>query len=85
MLQPWVLIGLIGLIAGALAHYVLPRKSPGGVVGTALVGLIGGLFCTWLGRELGMAVPGQTSGFVTAVVGSGLVLAIWQAVAGRKA
>jgi uncharacterized membrane protein YeaQ/YmgE (transglycosylase-associated protein family) len=84
MLQPWVLIGVIGLIAGALAHYVIPRKSPGGMVGTALVGMVGALACAWLGRYFGMTVPGGTSGFVTAVIGSGLVLTIWQLVAGRK-
>ena len=34
---------IVGLIAGALAKWIMPGKDPGGLIATILIGIAGGL------------------------------------------
>lgn len=49
-----------GLIAGALAKWILPGKDPGGWIVTILIGVAGGVLGGWLGTFLGW---GDVNGF----------------------
>jgi uncharacterized membrane protein YeaQ/YmgE (transglycosylase-associated protein family) len=78
-LLSWI---LFGLIAGALAKFVMPGNDPGGCILTIIIGvvgaLVGGFIATWLGF-------GGISGFdlrslVIAILGSIVLLAIWRAI-----
>jgi len=81
MVLLWVI--LIGLLVGAVAKFLLPGDDPGGVIVTALIGIVGSLVATYLGHFFGLYRPGQTAGFIGAVIGSVLLLVAYRAVAHR--
>jgi uncharacterized membrane protein YeaQ/YmgE (transglycosylase-associated protein family) len=45
--------GLIGLIVGALAKFVMPGTDLGGILVTMLIGIAGSLVAGFLGRTIG--------------------------------
>lgn len=68
---------LFGLIAGAIAKFVLPGKDPGGIIVTILIGVVGGVVGGWLGDMLtgGGGVSGfNLSSSFWAVVGALILL-----------
>ncbi len=69
----WVIFGFaVGLIARAL----LPGDDTLGVIGTTTLGIVGALIGGWTGQALGWYRPGQGAGFVSATVGSILLLSL---------
>ena len=77
----WVII--IGLLVGAVAKFLMPGDDPGGIIVTALIGIVGSVIATYLGQFFGLYQPGQAAGFIGAVVGSILLLVAYRAVARR--
>ena len=75
---------LIGLVAGALARFIVPGKDPGGFLVSIILGIAGALVATFLGRALGLYQAGESAGFIGAVVGAVLVLIVYHAVRGRR-
>jgi uncharacterized membrane protein YeaQ/YmgE (transglycosylase-associated protein family) len=75
---------VIGLLAGFVAKLLMPGRDPKGFIITIVLGVVGAFLATWLGRELGWYQEGETAGFLGAVVGSVIILAIYQATIGRK-
>lgn len=72
-LLTWV---IFGLIAGALAKWIMPGPDPGGILVTILIGIAGAVVGGFIGSALGL---GGVSGFdigslVIAVLGSLLLL-----------
>lgn len=45
---------LLGLIAGALAKFIMPGKDPGGMIVTILIGIAGGVVGGFLGTFIGL-------------------------------
>ena len=73
----WV---LMGLIAGALAKWIMPGKDPGGVIITILLGIGGAILGGWVGSMLGF---GTTNAFdmrtlLLAIVGALLILFLYR-------
>ncbi|MBU8544399.1 MULTISPECIES: GlsB/YeaQ/YmgE family stress response membrane protein [Roseomonadaceae] len=79
----WTII--IGFLAGALAKFLMPGRDPGGFIITVLLGILGAVVATWLGQAIGWYRAGEGAGFIGAVVGAVIVLAVFRAVAGRRA
>ncbi len=46
---------LIGLLAGAIAKWILPGDQPGGIIVTTLVGVAGALIADFIARRSGSA------------------------------
>jgi uncharacterized membrane protein YeaQ/YmgE (transglycosylase-associated protein family) len=67
----WV---FLGLIAGALAKFIMPGRDPGGCVVTMLLGIVGALLAGFLGRLAGFYREGQGAGFIAATFGAILIL-----------
>ena len=67
--------GLIGLIVGALAKFVMPGKDPGGILVTMAIGIAGSLVAGFLGRAIGWYKEGQSAGFLMSLLGA--VLLLW--------
>ena len=44
----------LGLIAGALAKFILPGKDPGGLIVTIIIGIVGALLGGFLGSLIGL-------------------------------
>ena len=76
----WNFLGtiFIGLLAGALAKFVMPGKDPGGIIITILIGVAGSLVFTYLGQLLEFYKPGETAGFIGATIGAIILLAIYR-------
>ena len=77
------LIGMLlfGLIIGALAKLIMPGNDSGGIIATALLGLLGSLIGTVIGR---VAFPGgghYAAGWIMSIIGTLLVLALWRFIA----
>jgi uncharacterized membrane protein YeaQ/YmgE (transglycosylase-associated protein family) len=69
---------LIGLVAGALAKWIMPGKDPGGLIVTMLLGIAGSFVGGFLGRLVGWYEPGQGAGLIVSVIGALILLAIYR-------
>ncbi len=75
---------IIGLLVGIVAKLLMPGRDPGGFIITALLGIVGAIVATYLGRALGWYGPNQSAGFIGAVIGAIILLAIYRLLAGRR-
>ena len=73
----WTII--IGFVAGIVAKFLHPGSSnePSGFILTAALGIIGAFVATYLGQAIGWYRAGEGAGFIGAVVGAIIVLAVW--------
>ena len=74
---------LFGLIVGAIAKLVMPGQDPGGILITMLLGLIGSMIGTFVGRSLWGGAD-YSAGWITSILGAILLLVIYRAVKGRQ-
>ena len=78
---------ILGAIAGAIAKALLPGDDPGGFIITTLIGIVGAILGGFLAAALFGADPmdefWDLSTWLTAIVGSIVLLLIYRAVAGR--
>ena len=74
---------LFGLVVGVVAKFLMPGRDPGGFVITILLGIVGAFVGGFVGRMLGWYRDGDPVGFVMAVLGAIVVLAIYRMTAGR--
>jgi uncharacterized membrane protein YeaQ/YmgE (transglycosylase-associated protein family) len=72
----WILV--IGLVIGAIAKLLMPGRDSGGCIVTILLGIAGALVATYLGHAVGWYQPGQTAGFIGAVIGAMLLLLLYR-------
>jgi uncharacterized membrane protein YeaQ/YmgE (transglycosylase-associated protein family) len=79
----WVII--IGFIAGAVAKFLMPGRDPGGFLITTGLGVGGALVATFLGRLIGWYQEGESAGFIAAVVGAIIVLAVYRFIKRKQA
>jgi uncharacterized membrane protein YeaQ/YmgE (transglycosylase-associated protein family) len=79
----WVVI--IGFVAGAVAKFIMPGKDPGGCLVTTGLGVGGALVATFLGRLVGWYQEGESAGFIAAVVGAIIVLAVYRFIKKKQA
>jgi uncharacterized membrane protein YeaQ/YmgE (transglycosylase-associated protein family) len=72
---------LFGLIAGAIAKFIMPGKDPGGCLGTAVIGIlgavIGGFVSTQL-FDLGSVTGFNFRSFGIAILGSIILLTLYR-------
>ncbi len=79
----WTII--IGFVAGVIAKFIMPGSNePSGFVLTALLGVVGAVVASYLGRALGWYAPGEGAGLIGAVVGAIVVLFVWGVIAKRR-
>ncbi len=74
---------LIGFVAGVLAKFLHPGKENMGFIMTTVLGVAGSLLATFLGRAVGFYKPGDSAGFVMAIVGAVVLLVIYGMVKGK--
>jgi uncharacterized membrane protein YeaQ/YmgE (transglycosylase-associated protein family) len=80
----WTII--IGFVAGIIAKFLMPgRNEPSGFILTTILGIVGAFVATWLGQALGWYGPNQGAGFIGAIVGAVIVLAIWGMISRNRA
>lgn len=72
---------LLGLLIGVIAKLLLPGHDPGGIIVTALIGLVGGSLGGWIGRALGWYREGEAAGFGMSIVGAMVLLLLYRFIA----
>lgn len=79
---------ILGLLAGAIAKALLPGDDPGGFIITAIIGVVGALLGGFLAGALFNADPMDEffdiSSWLTAIVGSIVLLLIYRLIVGRR-
>ncbi|RYF43037.1 MAG: GlsB/YeaQ/YmgE family stress response membrane protein [Comamonadaceae bacterium] len=75
---------LIGFIVGIVAKFLMPGRDPAGFIITVVIGVVGSVIATYLGRGLGFYQVGESAGFIAAVLGAIILLVIYRAVTGKK-
>jgi len=67
---------LIGLVAGGVASFIVPGRTPAGVIGAIVIGILGGLLGGWLlDSVFEMDTGGGLIGaLVVAIVGAVIIL-----------
>lgn len=79
----WTVI--IGFSAGLLARALKPGDDKLGYIMTAVLGIAGSFLANFIGQSLGWYKPGDSAGFVAAVAGAVLLLAIYGFVKAKSA
>jgi len=74
---------IIGLLAGIVAKLLMPGRDPGGFIITTLLGIAGAFVATWLGQAVGWYQQGEAAGFICAVIGAIIILAIYRLIRRR--
>jgi uncharacterized membrane protein YeaQ/YmgE (transglycosylase-associated protein family) len=69
---------LFGLVVGVVAKLLMPGRDPGGFIITILLGIAGALLGGWMGRAMGLYGPGEGAGFLMALLGSVVLLALYR-------
>ena len=75
---------LFGLIVGAIAKLIMPGQDPGGILVTMLLGLVGSMVGTFVGRSL-WGGSAYSAGWIMSILGAIVLLAIYRAVKSRQA
>lgn len=77
----------LGLVAGALAKFIMPGKDPGGIFVTILIGIVGGLVGGFLGTFIGLGKieSFDLGGILIATIGSILTLIVYRIVKKKQA
>jgi uncharacterized membrane protein YeaQ/YmgE (transglycosylase-associated protein family) len=81
----WLWWIIIGGVAGAIAKLLMPGRDPGGCLVTILLGIAGAFLAGWIGQSVGWYDRGEGAGFIAAIVGAFIILAIYRLFAGRRA
>jgi uncharacterized membrane protein YeaQ/YmgE (transglycosylase-associated protein family) len=76
---------LFGLVVGVVAKLLMPGRDPGGFILTIVLGIVGAFIGGIVGRMLGWYRDGDPVGFVMAVLGAVVVLAVYRMTVGRTA
>ena len=79
----WAII--VGAIAGVIARWISPSpNNPQGFVLTTVLGIVGSVVATFLGRAIHLYGPDQSAGIIASIIGALIVLWSWHALATRR-
>jgi uncharacterized membrane protein YeaQ/YmgE (transglycosylase-associated protein family) len=68
---------VFGLVVGAIAKLLLPGKDPGGIIVTMVVGLVGSLLGTFIGRVV-RRKPDYSAHWLMSILGAIVVLLVYR-------
>jgi uncharacterized membrane protein YeaQ/YmgE (transglycosylase-associated protein family) len=70
----------LGLIAGALAKFIVPGRDPGGLLVTIVIGIVGGVLGGFLGSFMGLGKieSFNLGGIIIATLGAIILLIIFR-------
>jgi uncharacterized membrane protein YeaQ/YmgE (transglycosylase-associated protein family) len=78
---------ILGLLAGAIAKAILPGDDPGGIIITALIGIVGAVIGGLVAKALGFGDPIDEffdwSTWIAAIIGAIVLLLIYRAIVAR--
>jgi len=78
---------LFGLLAGAIAKFIMPGKDPGGCLGTTLIGILGAVIGGFIGTHLfhwGTVTGFNLRSFGIAILGAIILLGLYRLLLERR-
>ncbi len=78
----WTIV--IGFVVGVIAKLLTPGRDPAGFFITAAIGIGGSLLMTFVGKTMGWYQPGQSAGFLAAIVGAIVLLVAYHLISRRS-
>lgn len=78
----WTIV--IGFVVGLIAKLLTPGRDPAGFFITAAIGIGGSLLMTFIGKTMGWYQPGQSAGFLAALVGAIILLVVYHLISRRS-
>jgi uncharacterized membrane protein YeaQ/YmgE (transglycosylase-associated protein family) len=72
---------IFGLIVGIIAKFLMPGRDPGGFIVTAILGMIGAVVGTFIGRTFWGGAD-YTAGWIMAIVGTMILLGLYRVFSG---
>jgi uncharacterized membrane protein YeaQ/YmgE (transglycosylase-associated protein family) len=79
----WYIV--IGFLAGVIAKFLMPGPNePSGFIMTTVLGIVGALVASFLGRAIGWYGANDGAGFIGAIVGAVIVLFVYSFFARRS-
>jgi uncharacterized membrane protein YeaQ/YmgE (transglycosylase-associated protein family) len=76
---------IVGAVVALFFRYLLPGRSPGGLMVALLIGLAGAFAAAFLGEYYKWYHEGDLYGIAGCVAGAGVLLGIYRAVTGTAA
>ena len=73
----YIILALVGLVVGALAKFLIPGKQGGGIIVTALLGVVGSLLGTIGGQQLGIVSKAAGTHWIASILGAIVVVLIY--------
>jgi uncharacterized membrane protein YeaQ/YmgE (transglycosylase-associated protein family) len=73
----YIIFALVGLVVGAVAKFIVPGKQGGGIIITAILGMIGSLVGTYGGQQLGIVSAKAGTHWIASIVGAIIVVFIY--------
>ncbi len=74
----WIITLIIGGVVGWLASIIMKTNAQMGCLANVLVGVVGSVLGFWIAGLLGLAPAGGILGFVVALAGAALLIAVLQ-------
>jgi uncharacterized membrane protein YeaQ/YmgE (transglycosylase-associated protein family) len=73
----YIIFALVGLVVGALAKFIVPGKQGGGIIITAILGMIGSLVGTYGGQQLGIVSAKAGTHWIASIIGAVIVVFVY--------
>ncbi|HEY0332491.1 MAG TPA: GlsB/YeaQ/YmgE family stress response membrane protein [Stenotrophomonas sp.] len=80
----WLYIILVGFVVGLLARFISPGPQRLGCLLTIVLGIAGALLASWFGQHMGWYRAGEPAGFIGALLGAIVILALLRLFSGRR-
>ena len=73
----YIILALVGLVVGAIAKFLVPGKQGGGIIVTALLGVVGSLVGTIGGQQLGIVSKAAGTHWIASILGAIAVVLVY--------
>ncbi len=80
----YIILALVGLVVGAIAKFLVPGKQGGGIIVTALLGVVGSLLGTIGGQQLGIVSKAAGTHWIASILGAIVVVLIYSLLTRRS-
>jgi uncharacterized membrane protein YeaQ/YmgE (transglycosylase-associated protein family) len=77
----WTIV--IGCVVGLIARAIMPGRDAAGLILTILLGVAGAFLAGYLGQQFGWYQKGEPAGFIGAILGAMLILAVFRLIRRR--
>ncbi len=71
----YIIFALVGLVVGAIAKFIVPGKQGGGIIITAILGMLGSVLGQFGARALGIVSQGTLMNWIISIIGA--VIVVW--------